>query len=30
VITREMTKKFEEVLPTVEKELKGEMTVIFY
>jgi 16S rRNA (cytidine1402-2'-O)-methyltransferase len=29
-ITREMTKKFEEVLSTVEKELKGEMTVIFY
>ncbi len=29
-ITREMTKKFEEVLPTVSKELKGEMTVIFY
>jgi len=29
-IIREMTKKFEEVLPTVEKELKGEMTVIFY
>jgi len=29
-ITREMTKKFEEVLLTVEKELKGEMTVIFY
>ena len=29
-ITREMTKKFEEVLPTVNKELKGEMTVIFY
>jgi len=29
-ITREMTKKFEEVLTTVEKELKGEMTVIFY
>ena len=29
-ITREMTKKFEEVLPTVKKELKGEMTVIFY
>lgn len=29
-ITREMTKKFEEVLPTVTKELKGEMTVIFY
>jgi 16S rRNA (cytidine1402-2'-O)-methyltransferase len=30
VIIREMTKKFEEVLPTVKKELKGEMTVIFY
>ena len=29
-ITREMTKKFEEVLSTVEKEPKGEMTVIFY
>ena len=29
-ITREMTKKFEEVLTTVEKEPKGEMTVIFY
>ncbi|MDD3002891.1 MAG: 16S rRNA (cytidine(1402)-2'-O)-methyltransferase [Candidatus Shapirobacteria bacterium] len=29
-IIREMTKKFEEVLPTVKKELKGEMTVIFY
>lgn len=29
-ITREMTKKFEEVLPNVSKELKGEMTVIFY
>lgn len=29
-ITREMTKKFEEVLPTVTKELKGEMTVIIY
>lgn len=29
-IIREMTKKFEEVLPTVNKELKGEMTVIFY
>ncbi|MDD2224865.1 MAG: 16S rRNA (cytidine(1402)-2'-O)-methyltransferase [Candidatus Shapirobacteria bacterium] len=29
-ITREMTKKFEEVLSTVNKELKGEMTVIFY
>jgi len=29
-IIREMTKKFEEILPTVKKELKGEMTVIFY
>ncbi|MDD2483142.1 MAG: 16S rRNA (cytidine(1402)-2'-O)-methyltransferase [Candidatus Shapirobacteria bacterium] len=29
-ITREMTKKFEEVLPTVNKEPKGEITVIFY
>ncbi len=29
-ITREMTKKFEEVLPTISKEPKGEMTVIFY
>ncbi|MFA6185192.1 MAG: 16S rRNA (cytidine(1402)-2'-O)-methyltransferase [Candidatus Shapirobacteria bacterium] len=29
-IIREMTKKFEEILPTVNKELKGEMTVIFY
>lgn len=29
VILREMTKKFEEVLITVEKDLKGEMTVIF-
>jgi len=29
-VTREMTKKFEEVLPTVTKELKGEMTVIIY
>lgn len=29
-ITREMTKKFEEVLLTINKELKGEMTVIFY
>jgi len=29
-ITREMTKKFEEILSTVEKEPKGEMTVIFY
>ena len=29
-ITREMTKKFEEVLPTINKEPKGEITVIFY
>lgn len=29
-ITREMTKKFEEVVSTIEKEPKGEMTVIFY
>ena len=29
-IIREMTKKFEEILPAVKKELKGEMTVIFY
>ena len=29
-ITREMTKKFEEVMPSIEKEPKGEMTVIFY
>ena len=29
-ITREMTKKFEEVMPTIEKEPKGEITVIFY
>ncbi len=29
-ITREMTKKFEEVLPTITKEPKGEITVIFY
>jgi 16S rRNA (cytidine1402-2'-O)-methyltransferase len=29
-IVREMTKKFEEVLSTIEKEPKGEMTVIFY
>jgi len=29
-IIREMTKKFEEILSTVEKEPKGEMTVIFY
>lgn len=29
-IIREMTKKFEEILPTVKKELKGEITVIFY
>jgi len=29
-ITREMTKKFEEILPTISKEPKGEMTVIFY
>jgi len=28
-ITREMTKKFEEVLSTIEKEPKGEITVIF-
>ncbi len=28
-IIREMTKKFEEVLPNVKKELKGEITVIF-
>lgn len=28
-IIREMTKKFEEILPTVKKELKGEITVIF-
>lgn len=30
VITREMTKKFEEVLSTITKEPKGEITVIFY
>ncbi len=30
VIVREMTKKFEEVLPAVENKPKGEMTVIFY
>ena len=29
-ITREMTKKFEEVMPTISKEPKGEITVIFY
>lgn len=29
-IIREMTKKFEEILPTINKEVKGEMTVIFY
>lgn len=29
-ITREMTKKFEEVLATISKEPKGEITVIFY
>lgn len=29
-ITREMTKKFEEVLSTVEKEPKGEITVVIY
>ncbi|MDD4027334.1 MAG: 16S rRNA (cytidine(1402)-2'-O)-methyltransferase [Candidatus Shapirobacteria bacterium] len=29
-ITREMTKKFEEVLPTIEKEPKGEITVVIY
>jgi 16S rRNA (cytidine1402-2'-O)-methyltransferase len=29
-ITREMTKKFEEILITVEKKPKGEITVIFY
>lgn len=29
-IMREMTKKFEEVLSSIEKEPKGEMTVIFY
>ena len=28
-IIREMTKKFEEVLPTIEKDGKGEFTVIF-
>jgi len=30
VITREMTKKFEEVLTTINKKPKGEITVIFY
>lgn len=29
-ITREMTKKFEEVLSTVSKEPKGEITVVIY
>jgi 16S rRNA (cytidine1402-2'-O)-methyltransferase len=29
-IIREMTKKFEEVLETVGKDIKGELTVIFY
>lgn len=29
-ITREMTKKFEEILPTIKKDIKGEITVIFY
>lgn len=29
-IIREMTKKFEEILPTISKEPKGEITVIFY
>lgn len=29
-IIREMTKKFEEVLPTVNKEIKGEITVVIY
>lgn len=29
-IVREMTKKFEEVLNTVDKNIKGEITVIFY
>jgi 16S rRNA (cytidine1402-2'-O)-methyltransferase len=29
-IIREMTKKFEEVLPTISKEPKGEITVIIY
>lgn len=28
-IVREMTKKFEEILPSVKKEIKGEVTVIF-
>jgi 16S rRNA (cytidine1402-2'-O)-methyltransferase len=29
-IVREMTKKFEEILKTVDKNIKGEVTVIFY
>jgi 16S rRNA (cytidine1402-2'-O)-methyltransferase len=29
-IIREMTKKFEEVLETIDKDIKGELTVIFY
>ena len=29
-ITREMTKKFEEILPTISKEPKGEITVVIY
>ena len=29
-IIREMTKKFEEILPTVSKDVKGEITVVIY